>query len=317
MDGEVQLYRGILLIFALLAAACDGEPPLDLMPTPNNMAEMLDTGVVEAPADLGVTDLNVPVSDDLCPDEAAFEEVVAQQIDNVCGACHNVRHDPANRLFEWYSYSLGELSTAQQRDNFVEALRLIDFDAPERSTLFTYHRDKDDSHGVFTAAREDLVTEWIQASTQNCVAETESDAGVVRPGAESPCPSNVNADRFGTPESRAQWAAPGGVHEVLVGTGPANPGKCADPACHGTSGTGGNLWFQSADMPDAANCNLSVIEGWINRLDVDSSEILTEPLGEMPDRPGQSQHGGAVVFRGRDDPAYILLRNWIIEGGIQ
>ena len=313
----MRFLKGVLLILILTTGGCDGEPPLDLMPTPRNMSEMMDSGGEAEPQDLGVTDLNVPVSDELCPDEATFAEVVAQQIDNVCGACHNVRHDPSNRLFEWYSFSLGQLSDAQQRDNFVEALRLIDFDTPDRSTLFTYHRDKDDSHGIFTAAREGLVTEWIEASTQDCVAELESDAGPVNPGTDSPCPSNVDPERFGTPESRAQWAAPDGVHEVLVGTGPANPGKCGDPACHGTAGTGGNLWFQSAELPDAVDCNLSVIEGWINRLDVDSSEILTEPLGEMPDRPGESQHGGAVVFRGRDDPAYILLRNWIIEGGIQ
>jgi hypothetical protein len=196
----------------------------------------------------------------------------------------------------------------------AEVVRISDFDTPENSVLLTYHAEGGDNFGIPSPTRAALIIEWITEASTNC-EPLEADAGV-GPIAESPCSAPVDLERYGTEASREAWRAPDGINTLLVGDAPSNPGACGDAVCHGSPNTGGSLWLAQNDQPGAAECNLSIVEAYILRGDIDNSDLLTKPLGEISVTPNERTHGGAVVFRGRDDPDYILLRNWIISGGV-
>tara|TARA_B100001093_G_scaffold245727_1_gene235272 strand:+ start:127 stop:1098 length:972 start_codon:yes stop_codon:yes gene_type:complete len=299
----------------LLLLGCDGEPPLDLQ---RGRTE-LDAAMIPVLMDEGIFDaapLDLP--DGICPDLTVFESDVLPQVDSVCGACHAVEHNPANNYFEWYSPGrVGDLTPRQIQDNLQETLRLVDFDNPDDSPLLAYHRDQGDTHGIFTPTRAAVVTSWIAAGTIDCPDEAP-DAGVdPMPNPIGPCGPIVDRDRYGTASSRALWFAPGGINELLVGTSAIEPGKCGDATCHGAQGVGGTLWLATRYNDTSAACNLQVVEAFINRVDVDRSDLLVKPLGETPVTPEGGVHGGQTVFRGRDDPDYIRLRNWVIEGGLR
>jgi hypothetical protein len=267
--------------------------------------------------DAAVMDMQViePPPPGVCPDFDTYQSDVQLTLDRVCGACHRTDHDTGNNTFEMFNGDGGERTEEQLRSNMSELLRISDFDMPAESIALVYHRDQGDPHGVLSPTRFTILEEWIRSSTSNC-PDVEADGGMASVG-QFPCAAPVDVERYGTEASRALWLGEEGINVMLIGDRPANPGACGDAICHGTPGMGGALWLATNDQPGNAECNLQIVEAFIRRDEPLTSELLMRPLGESAVRPEDGMHGGAVVFRGRDDPEYVRVLQWIVEGGVR
>jgi len=308
----------VFLALSLGITACDGEEPLELMPTMTGKDAGMDARMSPREASMPTPDARTdatPLPAEICPDEQFFTDELQPDLDNLCGRCHDSALDVTNSSLEVHSVNLPERTPAMIQENMQEVLRLIDFENPADSSFFRYHLDGGDDYGIPMADQIARFIGWIESARDNC-DPPEPDAGMSGPSS-FPCNAPVDTERFGTPESRDEWLRPGGVNELLVGDGPNNPGYCGGVLCHGSRDTGGDLWLARNEQMGNAECNLQVIEPFIDRGNVDTSNLLMWPLGENPIRPEQGRHGGSVVFQGRDDPNYVRLRAWIISGGIR
>ena len=196
-----------------------------------------------------------------------------------------------------------------------EVLRLSDFEDFENSRLLRYHPDKGETYTLLAGRRQQYL-DWLEDAVNGCDIP---DVGVPEEGdvMAVPCSVGVDEERYGTPESRASWNMPGGIHAMLVGDESTGRGLCASAECHGMAASEANqLAFAPYEVPGAAACNLRAVEPYIDRMNIDMSDILIRPLGEDPVRPGEFRHGGATVFRGRDEN-FGRLRDWIIESNAQ
>lgn len=72
--------------------------------------------------------------------------------------------------------------------------------------------------------------------------------------------------------------------------------------CHQTSTNA--FWLQQLDAECSTQANFLMTQSYIDFTNYDASPILTAPY--------DPEHEGYMIFQGRDDPRFRLLRNWII-----
>lgn len=255
-----------------------------------------------------------------------FSDEVMPALTIGCGGrtCHGGARvpnvDPSDSVFRFWE-SNNPLDETQLNQNLEEVLRLTNFCNPEGSVLMVYASSDQNSTPIHpvpsmpmprgTAPYETLLS-WIEDSVpvpdmyippppEDAGLPDEMDEGIpdmevpVEPP-PVPCdgiPSEALFDRYDLDEFREV------INPMIIQT-------CAEQAgCHGESGVGGGLYYLTQQDECSRRWNLLVTQWYINPTDLPRSLILTQPL----DR----DHGGQVVFRGSNDPNYVLLSSWLLS----
>ena len=103
------------------------------------------------------------------------------------------------------------------------------------------------------------------------------------------------------------------INAILVGAAEMPDGRCGGSGCH-TDTTASTLQFAPPNLPCSEEVNFLESVRFIDRQSPDTSPLTERPLGEPSRETGLIEHGGRVVFAGRDDPDRIMLLRWIAEG---
>ena len=253
-------------------------------------------------------------------DDEALRSIVLPVLDNRCASpiCHSGRPLPADDDLDLYLPSAGQ-GPERFATNKAEILEFINFGNPEASGLLTYPRSQKGGQpdhpveGPPTMAVETGDYQAILAFIRGSVVEVfegadgGADGGldmgrtVGGDGMNVPDPPGVNRvpcaalpppDR--TPYDFQRFT--GEVNPMLIST-------CADGRCHGTAGSGGNLWLIDSESDCDHRWNFLTIQWFVDPLTPVESLLLQKPL----DR----NHGGREVFLGVSDLRYGLLKGWI------
>lgn len=220
--------------------------------------------------------------------------------------------DPGDLFFQMYTGGPDGLDEAQHRTNARDALSLIDRAAPRTSELIVHH---DGTVNETTPDIIELVARWIDRIAEDeaayCAPDPEPEPGVDM-GVDPPDGGGgdplVDCDALPRPDSDLGYSAgyyaafiePDGegitLDAMLVQT-------CATVGCHVRGGSGEGYVLQTDGGECATRWNFLTTQWFVTPADVPRSPILLQPL----DR----DHGGRVVFDGRDDPKYVRLARWL------
>ena len=328
-----RLKFGAVALTTLALAACS-EEPLDLTGTGAATGERAISDVAEAGGGSGSDAAPAggsprPTGDAQVWDDDAGRRLVAQVddealrtivlpvLDNRCAGpiCHSGRPMPADDDLDLYLPSAGQ-GPERFATNKAEILEFLNFGNPEASALLAYPRSQGGGQPDHPVAGQPTMAvgtrdyEAILAFIRGSVVEV-TDGGaevgldVGRPvggdGMNVPDPPGVNRvpcdalpqpDR--TPYDFQRFTAE--VNPMLIST-------CADGPCHGTAGSGGNLWLIESESDCDRRWNFLTIQWFADPLTPVESLLLQKPL----DR----NHGGREVFLGVSDLRYGLLKDWI------
>lgn len=293
-----------LLIIALFG--CGGES-IDLTPrTADTGAAGSDAGMEQ---DSGMrnemADAGEPV-DQVWPNLELFVATI-QPIMVGCGGltCHKAEMVTLDDTFLQFETSPGGVITeAQAANNFAEFTqeRMIDYEEPAESKFLRHHRTGHPGHIPAGTQTDGLVIAWINdALTPPSMMMMNPDEVVYR------------CDEVEITDQQLMWRdgfISAEINAMLVGTPDMPDGRCGGSDCHAGPGAG-RLLFAPPEIDCTVDYNFLEAVDWVNRDDVLASPLLVEPLGEPSQETGRIEHGGRVVFNGRDDPDYILLRRWI------
>ncbi|MSP71478.1 MAG: hypothetical protein EXR76_04695, partial [Myxococcales bacterium] len=240
-------------------------------------------------------------------DDEALRSIVLPVLDNRCASpiCHSGRPLPADDDLDLYLPSAGQ-GPERFATNKAEILEFINFGNPEASGLLTYPRSQKGGQpdhpveGPPTMAVETGDYQAILAFIRGSVVEVfegadgGADGGldmgrtVGGDGMNVPDPPGVNrvpCDALPQPDRTP--------YDFLRFTGEVNPmliSTCADGPCHGTAGSGGNLWLIESESDCDHRWNFLTIQWFVDPLTPVESLLLQKPL----DR----NHGGREVFLG-------------------
>ncbi len=253
------------------------------------------------------------------PDPELFQSSVVGLLYSSCGgpACHQAASpNPSDALFQLVDGGPDGLSPEQQRLNFDESLGFVDFDDPPQSRLLVHHPPEFPAYLIPGSATYNRILEWIEDALQppemqgaggeggmGGVGGMDGQGGM---GGSGPIPCEgipPPGDSAGRSDSyRAEFEMPDAegvtINEMLVQS-------CGEMgACHGTQAVAGGYWLlDDLDDPCAVQWNYLVSQWFIDAIEPDASLLLTKPR--------ERDHGGRVVFRGRDDPRHVRLLLWI------
>lgn len=312
------------LILALGGLGCDEDP---IVIGPSAIADagaMGDTapseegaggrgGVGGAPP---MPPMGGPTDPSIEPDFELFRASVERVLYNACGGCHTAAvPTPADPFFTLVDDGPDGLSVDQQRLNFEEAITFADFADPPQSPLLVYHPPGFQAYVIPGSQTYNRILAWVEdaigpgdggAGGQGGAGGDggagddggSPDAGIVPceglPPPGSPAGrSRAFRDAFDEADASGET-----INGLLVGS-------CAETgACHGSQGVGGGYWLvPDLDDPCGRQWNYLSSQWFIDLLEPDASPLLT--------RPRERDHGGRVVFRGRDDPRHVRLLLWI------
>lgn len=244
------------------------------------------------------------------PDPALFNETVVTVLYGACGgpACHvspSLGPNPDDALFRLVDAAPDALDPDQQTLNFHEVLSFVSFDAPTDSPLLVWHPQGHQGYIIPQSATYNRILEWIEDAIAPPEPEGAGGMGGVggMGGGQVPC---EGIPPPGSPGGRSQGYRDAfeaevdgeSINDMLVES-------CGEQgACHGTQGAAGGYWLL-ADLEDpcAIQWNYLVSQWFIDPLLPDASLLLSKPR--------ERNHGGAVVFRGRDDARHVRLLLWI------
>lgn len=253
------------------------------------------------------------------PDPALFQSSVVGLLYSTCSgpACHQAAvPNPNDALYQLVTGGPDGLSEAQQQLNFEESLAFVDFDDPAQSQLLVHHPPEFPAYLIPGSATYNRILEWIEdallppemqgaggeggaAGAGGMGGDGGTGGGEAVPCQGIPPPgdpagrSNGYRDAFEMPDADGVT-----ISDLLVQS-------CGEMgACHGTQAAAGGYWLLGdLDDPCAIQWNYLVSQWFIDAIEPDASLLLTKPR--------ERDHGGRVVFRGRDDPRHVRLLLWI------
>ncbi len=293
------------LLLQSILFGCGGDA-IDL--TPRSMSA--DAGLPDAApmaldaSDQPLMDGGVPAG--RWPSLELFVENV-QPIMVGCGnlACHKAETVSLDDQFmQFTSGPGGNISDEQADSNFQEFTqdRLIDYDDPNNSKFLRHHPSGHSGFILQNSMTNGLVIAWIE----DALTAPEDKMEQVRP-------IDYRCDELEITDQQRPWRDSYeqlGINAALVGSPDMPGGRCGGSDCH-AGPNAGRLLFAPAETPCSGDYNFLEALAIVNRSSPLDSSLLVEPLGEPSQETGQIEHGGRVVFNGRDDPDYIKLRRWI------
>ena len=243
-------------------------------------------------------------------DIASFAQCVAPHLAAACEGCHTARP------FEYNSIPAAESPQGHQR-NLQSFLQYSSAADPAGSDVLVHH---DHMYIPLDSERYRNLLRWIEARAtppppppppmggMMGTGGAEAMGGMMGMGGAAPvetvpCNGLPQGDGIGNPGFRASFGE--GINTLLVQ-------ECNNfGGCHGERGGAGGLWYLPLEDACSSDWNFTVTQLYINPRDLNSSLILTKPLGFGS---ADNTHGGAEVFNGTADESYVTLRNWLIAG---
>jgi hypothetical protein len=252
----------------------------------------------------------------IVPDVAAFQADILPRLDSKCGGltCHTGRPGPAPgdlffRFFGFPDYRVDQLEPGEVQASLEDTVDHVLWLQPEQSALLQKGANlvpHDAPTPSINEGDEDwnAIVAWMEASIVYPEPDPEPDAGMMPDPGMMPGPGGTTIPCEVVPDPR-QIRPEYDFDWFQAQVNPTLIARCASGAgCHADQSMEHALWYQTGADECATRWNMLATLWFVDTpADVVSSELLEQPL-----RP---RHGGSVVFEGRDDCDYILLKLWL------
>jgi hypothetical protein len=252
------------------------------------------------------------------PDVEYFASEVGPSLVLACSGCHNSNSSYMFKMpVTLADFTIGDSLEGDALDVALEmTLERITPGDSASSYLLKMAYDGHSSGTVYYASDSDEYqnfARWIDDQIQCIPDEVPTPAGEEMGG--DPVGGDIGGDTpvGGSstsifcdllPDGDPQDRADGQYYQVFQDevnasliTSCASRGGCHQTATHA-------FWLQQLDAECSTQANFLMTQSYIDFTNYDTSPILTAPY--------DPEHQGYMIFQGRDDPRFRLVRNWII-----